>query len=154
MSGRPIKNKVIITLVGVKQARKGLEFLHEKPCEKCEKCEYCNVCTGNLEVGRVYRIVKLREKVLPCPLHEGGVRVVEVIESEVSAAIPQRIALEGAVITFHQVECGNFGCRNRSFCFPLGIYEGDRCEIVGLGEKIDCMRGDSLIIAKLRRIVS
>jgi len=148
------KGKFTITLVGVKQARKGLEFLHEKPSEKCETCEYYRVCIGNLEVGRIYRIVGLREKVFSCPLHEGGVRVVEVVESEISAAVPQKIALEGAVIVFQQRMCENFACKNRSLCFPAGIYEGDRCKIVGLGEKIDCEIGDSLRIAKLKRIPS
>ena len=154
MSKKINKGRVIITLIGVKQARKGLEFLHEKPSEKCETCEYREVCIGNLEVGRVYQIVRLREKILPCPLHEGGVRVVEVVESEISAAIPQKLALEGAVITFHKMACENLKCKNRSLCFPLGIYEGDRCEIISLGEKIDCKMGNTLRIAKLKRIVS
>jgi len=78
---RKAKEEKIITMVGVKQARKGFEFLHESPSEKCEKCKYYRVCIGNLEAGRVYRIVGLREKTFPCPLHEGGVRVVEVVES-------------------------------------------------------------------------
>ena len=42
----------IITLVGVKQARKGLKFLHEKSSEKCENCEYYKVCIENLETGQ------------------------------------------------------------------------------------------------------
>ena len=151
---RKAKKEKIITMIGVKQARKGFEFLHESPSEKCEKCEYYRVCIGNLEAGRVYRIVGLREKTFPCPLHEGGVRVVEVVESEISAVIPQRIALEGAVITFHKIACGNLACKYRNLCFPVGIYDGDRCEIVELGEKIDCEAGNSLRIVKLRRIPS
>jgi len=144
----------IITLVGVKQARKGLEFLHEKPSEKCENCEYYKVCIGNLETGRVYRIIKLRDKVFPCPIHENGVRVVEVVESEISAAINQKVALEGAVITFHLEECENASCKYRSLCFPIGLYEGDRCEIVKVEEKIECEKGLRLVAVKLKRIVA
>jgi len=151
---RKTKKEKIITMVGVKQARKGFEFLHETPSEKCKKCQYYKVCIGNLEAGRVYRIVGLREKTFSCPLHEGGVRVVEVVESEISAAIPQKIALEGAVITFHKIVCENFTCKYRGLCFPVGIYDGDRCEIVGLSDKIDCKVGNLLRIVKLRRISS
>jgi len=151
---RKTKKDKIITLVGIKQARKGFEFLHESPSEKCKKCEYYRVCIENLEVGRVYRVVGLREKVFPCPLHEGGARVVEVVESEISAAIPQKLALEGAIITFHKITCENFACKYRSLCFPIGIYEGDRCEIVSIGERIDCEMKNSLRAVKLRRIPS
>jgi len=143
----------IITLVGVKQARKGLKFLHEKSSEKCENCEYYKVCIGNLETGRVYKIVKLRDKVFPCPIHEGGVKVVEVVESEIFAAISEKMALEGAVIIFHPEECENISCKYKNLCFPTGLYMGDRCEIVKVEDKIECEKGLQLVKAELKRIV-
>jgi len=145
------KNR-IITLVGVKQAHKGLKFLHEEPAEECKNCEYYRVCIENLEAGRVYKIVKLRENVFPCPIHEDGARVVEVIESEISTAISQKTALEGAVITFQPIKCDNFDCKYRSLCFPIGLYVGDRCEIVKVEDKIECEKGLRLVRVKLKRV--
>jgi hypothetical protein len=107
-----------------------------------------------LEVGRVYRVVRLRKKIFPCPLHEEGVRVVEVVESEISAAIPQKIALEGAVIIFRPEKCEKITCLNRNLCFPIGLFDGDRCEIVEVEKKIDCEKGLLLVTAKLRRTAS
>jgi len=104
-----------------------------------------------LEVGRVYEVVGLRDKVFSCKLHEDGVRVVEVVESNIPAAIPSRKAFEGAVITFYSQKCEFSLCEYSELCEPAGIYDGDRCKILEVGEKIKCKCGLSLVKVSLSR---
>jgi len=141
----------IITMIGVKQATVGLTFIYHGPCPACEGCEYRKVCVENLEPGRVYRIVGLRERVFPCRVHEGGVRVVEVVEADVEAALPSKVAIEGATITFQPRECGQVDCEHYNLCFPVGLFRGDHCAILKVGERIRCREGLSLTRVVLRR---
>ncbi len=147
-------NNIIITLVGVKQAKENFIFLHQGGSEKCKKCEYYKICVEKLEVGRIYRIVKLHRKVFPCSIHEEGVRVVEVMESNVPAAIPANLAIEGAVITFLEHECNIEDCRYSEICFPIGLNEGDKCKVMEVLGKIPCPEKLPLVKVMLRRFSS
>jgi len=148
------KKKRLVTLVGKKQARKGFKFIFSMPSAQCENCEYRQVCVEKLEPERVYQVVRLRENVFPCPLHEEGVRVVEVVEAEVSAAIPSKLAVEGATIVFKIPECEAASCENAALCYPVGLKNGDKCLIVGVEKKLSCAEGFSLVKARLRRVSS
>jgi hypothetical protein len=144
----------VITFVGAKQAKRGFKFLVAIPPTQCEKCEYHHVCIENLEVGRIYEVTCLRENVFPCPLHDEGVRVVEVVEADISAAIPSRMAVEGASIIFRLHECGENLCKKVDLCRPVGLMEGDKCVILAVEEKVECEEGLSLVKVKLRRVFS
>ena len=146
------KDRCLITLVGIRQAREGYAFIHRGASARCRGCERYRVCIGNLEVGRVYKVVGLRERVFPCELHEVGVRVVEVVEADVSATIPAKLAIEGAVITFQPQECDVRTCRSHEFCVPHGLVGGDRCTILEVGESVSCFKGLSLVRVVLRRL--
>lgn len=148
------KKKRLVTLVGKKQARKGFKFVFSAPSAQCENCEYGRVCVEKLKPGRVYQVVRLRENVFPCPLHEGGVRVVEVVEAEVSAAIPSKLAVEGATIVFKSPECETALCENATLCYPVGLKNGDKCIIVKVEEKLSCIEGFSHVKARLQRVSS
>jgi len=148
------KKRRIITLIGAKQATKGFKFAFSTLSARCEKCEYRGVCVGNLELGRVYQVVNVLENVFPCPLHEEGVRVVEVVEADIPASIPSKIAVERATIIFKVRECGDITCRNVVFCNPIGLVNGDRCLIVKLEGKLGCIEGFSLVKTLLRRFPS
>jgi len=147
------KPKPIITLIGVRQAKKGLKFIHEPSSEKCKDCQLYRVCIENLERGRVYEIVGLRNKKFPCLLHDEGVRVVEVVESDIASTVPQKSALEGATITFHAQNCENQFCKFKSLCEPVGLFDGDKCQIVKVENKIECPLGYDLVKVLLRRII-
>jgi hypothetical protein len=149
-----VQERPVITLVGVRQAKEGFVFIHQGPSSGCEGCECYQVCIKNLEAGRVYRVIRLREKVFPCRLHEVGVRVVEVVESDISAALPSKLAIEGAVITFRKAECDVQACEHRELCVPHGLVNGDHCTVLKTEENVACPRGLSLVRAVLRRLPS
>jgi len=143
----------VITLLGVGQARVGMKFLHEGASSLCEGCKYSSVCLGNVEEGRVYVVEEVLENVLPCPVHEGGVRAVRVVEADISTAIPVEVAVEGAVIRLEFRKCDVNDCPSWSLCFPLGLKDGDKCKILKLGERVECRRGLNLVRALVHRHV-
>lgn len=147
------KSKSIITLIGVRQAKKGLKFVHQMLSEKCVGCQLYRVCIENLEQGRVYEIVSLRDRKFPCVLHDEEVRVVEVVESDIISAVPQKLALEGAIITFYAQNCENQNCGFKTLCKPIGLFDGDKCQIVKVEDRIECPLGYELVKVLLRRIV-
>lgn len=152
MTGTKRKDRYLVTLIGVKQAKVGHTFIHKGPSAGCEHCKLQQTCIKNLEAGRVYRIVRLREKIFPCELHETGVRVVEVVESDVWTTLPPKLAMEGAVITFQEQECDMQVCEHYEYCLPCGLVDGDRCAILEVGENVVCSRGLSLVKAVVRRL--
>lgn len=141
----------MISFCGLKQAQVGFRFVHLGPAKQCLACELMRFCQGKLEKGRIYDVVALRPKVFPCPLHEGGVRVVEVEEAPVQAAIPARSAIEGAVIAFSQQDCELQNCPSSAECRPVGLIDGDRCQILSLLGRVNCLKGRELRTALLKR---
>lgn len=137
----------IVTLCGVKQAKPGLTFIAYEPSEACLECRLYKVCVGKLEPSRLYRVVEAKNRVFPCPLHEGGVKLVVVEESPVEAAMEDRLIVEGATTVFKPVGC-RVKCPNRSLCIPEGLKEGDRCFILKVGDRLECLGG-----LRLRRVL-
>jgi len=112
----------IVTLVGVKQARVGYRFIFlDVLSEYCNGCERRPVCLGNLEAKRVYEVIKVRGKVFPCKVHADGVSVVEVVESDIIAAVPKTQAFEGAILTFQSLECEDFECPMYEICHQKNV---------------------------------
>ena len=145
-------DKPIITLVGSKQARIGFTFIHEGPAKICKNCIYNTVCVDNLKRGWVYQVVSLRDKHLPCEIHEGNARVVEVQQAEVKSAIESRLAIPGGIISFNPQHCENDECPNFSFCVPVFLKEGDKYKIADVKNPIDCPLSRSLVFALLLRV--
>lgn len=143
--------KIIVTLVSAGQAKAGLSFIHRGAGERCGECRYLSVCVKNLEDNRVYKIVNVRNKILRCELYDVDMMVVEVVESEVPAAITPKQSVEGAIITFHPQECSGRNCENAALCFPEGLRDGDRCEVIEVGDQIKCPIGLQLRRTLLRR---
>lgn len=142
----------MITLIGVKQAKEGYAFIHQGPSSQCEGCKYYRVCIDNLEVGRIYQVSGLREKVFPCELHEVGVRVVEVTELDIQATLPSKLAIDGAVITFNAQDCDLQICENHKLCVPRGLFDNERCAITEIAENVSCLKGLSLVKVVLHRL--
>ena len=141
----------IVTLCGVKQAKPGFTFIAYKPTERCLKCRLYKVCVGKLEPSRLYRVVEVKDRIFPCPLHEDGVRLVVVEESPVEAAMEDRLLVEGATIVFKPIEC-RVRCPNRGLCTPEGLKKGDKCLILKLGDRVECIVGLRLRRALLKRV--
>jgi len=142
-----------VTLVGIKQAKKGFKFIHLGPSEQCNNCPLYKTCMGNLEKGRVYEVVEVRNIKHSCSLHEEGVMVVEVQEAEIEAIIDKKVAFEGAIITFHPQKCSEGSCKFLKSCFPPGLKDGDKCKIKEIKEKnVECKLGKKLVVVRLKRM--
>jgi len=139
----------IITLVGEKLARPGFEFIYYGPAEPCKTCKLAGVCVGNLEPGRRYKILRVRS--MPshsCPLHEGKVRVVEVVEPSIEIAIEPRLAIAGSVIKVHFADCSDK--EKESLFRPEGLFEGDHVKIIEVLDDVEC-DGKTYKVVKVMR---
>jgi len=145
-----INGRKTVTLIGTAQAQVGGVFIHKGPGSRCENCEYFKVCIKNVQPERVYEIVKVREKFLRCKLYEADMQVVEVVDAEILAAIPSKQTIVGIVITFQTPECKNESCENYELCFPTGLRDNDRCEVLEVIGSLQCSLGASLKRASLR----
>ena len=128
--------KKVLTLIGVRQAKVGYKFVFERLLPECKLCDLYQVCMESLEPGRVYVVIGVRDIFHSCPIHEKGVRVVEVQEAEVEATVKSQFAVEGGIITFNPIKCENADCPYVSLCMPIGLRPGDKCKIVRVGERI------------------
>lgn len=146
------ENKVIITLISVGQAKIGSLFIHRGAGAKCSECKYFNICVKNLEPNRIYKITGLRNNVLKCDLYEVDMRVVEVIEEALEAAIPAKQCIEGAIIIFNAQKCHHQNCRNMKLCLPEGLMDGDKCRVVKVYGGIQCPMGFQLRMVLLSRV--
>ncbi|MBS7624029.1 UPF0179 family protein [Candidatus Bathyarchaeota archaeon] len=151
VGGRDKRIRTIVTLVGVGQAKVGELFVHKGSGVKCAECRYFNVCVKNLESGRLYRIVGLRNRVLKCEVYEVDMRVVEVVEAEILAAVPSKQAIKGVLLIFCSQRCEKQDCNNYDLCLPEYLRDGDRCEVVEVYGSISCPKGLQLSRVLLRR---
>ena len=143
----------IITLVPRAFAKKGYKFVFEgKVSEECKECPLYNVCVKNLEKGRVYEIVNVRNKKHKCKVYGSEVVVVEVREADIEALIKTSLAIEGAIISYSPLNCNEYSCPYFKLCKPLGVKVGDKYKIVKVLEKLKCSRGLSLTRVLLRRV--
>lgn len=130
----------IITLVGKKLAKVGNEFIYLGITQKCRNCKLKTVCS-NLQEGRIYKIVKLRDKEHACSLHEEGVVAVEVQKLPHEVNVKKEEA-EATAVAFHKIKCNNISCNEYMFCHPP-IKEKEY-KIVEVKEDVECPRGYNL----------
>lgn len=139
---------VQITLVGEGQATVGREFVYRGPQPECRPCKVKAVCL-NQDLGRRYRITKVRGVRHDCILNEGQARVVEVEPAPPECSIASRTAVEGAVRAYEKIVCANAACLNYRTCHPVGIEPGARMRILEVGPELDCPLGYSIVSAKV-----
>ncbi len=140
-----------VTIVGMDQARLGYSFLFQGSTSICKNCEFYNACVENLESGRVYRIVDVGKRKLPCKLLQEEGFVVEVEESPIEVCLDRRLAIRDAIITFNPVSCGVRTCGNYEKCTPVGLVAGDRCKVIESGQAVQCPEKLELVLASLLR---
>ncbi len=119
----------IVTLIGEKLANEGEEFIFMGTAKKCDECRLKKAC-ANLEVGRRYRVERVREGIKhDCYIHEGEVCVVEVIEPPIKAVIEAKQAVKGSKIVFKIMNCESSPSL-LDLCHPAGLMDGDRCTVL------------------------
>ncbi|MHC1596667.1 MAG: UPF0179 family protein [Candidatus Syntropharchaeales archaeon] len=149
------ESEVIVTLIGMRLAREGVEFVVNKTPDECENCRMRNTCT-NLDEGRRYRVLKVRSGTgHDCPIHDGGVIAVEVVEPTIKAAIDSKKCFDRSKIVYVPKVCSFIDCKFRDFCFPPGLIRGDKYVILNvLGDLQDsCQDNRSLKVVELKRAV-
>ena len=139
---------VLITLVGVTQARIGNRFYFIGPLTECKECRLRGVCF-NLEPGSMYEVVALRDAVHECPVHEGSVRAVEVERKPIIAAVQSKLAIDGSTVTFENKRCDNIGCENRAYCVSICIKDSTKLRITDVLGDIECPNGENIKLVKL-----
>jgi uncharacterized protein (UPF0179 family) len=137
-----------ITLVGDEQATVDHEFVYRGPQPECRPCRVKAACL-NQELGRRYRVTKVRDVRHECLLNEGQARVVEVTAEPPECSVTVRTAVEGAVRAYERIVCANAACPNYRTCHPLGLEPGMRIRILGVGPELDCPLGYSLVSTKV-----
>ena len=146
---------IIVTLIGMKLAREGVEFVFTATPDECENCRMRSTCT-NLDEGRRYRVVKVRSGTgHDCPIHDGGVIAVEVVEPTIRAAIDSKKCFDRSKIIYEPKDCRFIDCKFREFCFPPGLIKGDKYVILNiLGDLQDnCENARSLKVVELKRAI-
>lgn len=134
---------VQITLVGERQAQVGHEFVYRGPQPECGPCRVRAACL-NQDLGRRYRVVRVRTVAHACLLNEERARVVEVDASPPSVSLPGPAAVEGARVTYEKIVCANAACPNYRTCHPIGIEAGMKLKVLEVGRELDCPIGYAL----------
>ena len=144
---------ITITSVPKAFAKRGYKFVFEgKVSEECKECPLYNVCIKNLETGRVYEIVNVRNKKHKCKVYGSEIVVVEVREADIEALIKTSMAIEGAIISYSSPNCNEYLCPYFKLCKPPGVKLGDKYKVIRVLEKLKCSRGYSLTKVLLRRV--
>lgn len=144
-----------ITLIGSGLAEPGQEFIYRGGTAACDDCPHRDNCL-NLRDGVRYRVESVREggQELDCEIHEGGgVRAVEVVESEVVAQVESRMAFEGSKVTVREDACDKKDCPAYKYCVPEGFDFGEPYtinEVVGKNP-VDCHYDKSLRMVELEK---
>lgn len=98
---------------------------------------------------KVYRIIEVREKTFECPVH-GEVKPVKIVISDLRAALPEKIAIEGALVNFPYIKCDDMRKDLYDLCNPPGIKPGDRVLIKKVEGILGEYEGEKLILCILR----
>ncbi|RLF38635.1 MAG: hypothetical protein DRN12_08115 [Thermoplasmata archaeon] len=131
---------VLITLIGKKLAKVGDEFIYLGITQKCKNCRLKTVCS-NLQEGRTYKIVKIREKSHNCKLHDEGVIVVEVEKLPAEVNIKEKEA-EATAVNYRSIKCNNVLCEEFEACTPkIKEKEYKIVEVIG---DVECPKGYKL----------
>lgn len=142
-----------VTLIGAKLVKEGEEFIFLGASVDCGDCKLKNTCT-NLELGRRYRIEKVRDGMRhDCQIHEDGVCVVEVIEAPITAALEAAYAFKNSNIVFNHIDCDESNCELSESCQPAGLKAGDRCTIIEVigNAQAECKKGRGLKLVRIHK---
>jgi len=147
------ESDTIITLIGMKLAKVGNEFIFRGSARECEPCKLNKTCLG-LNIGSKYRIINLRNSGKhECFVHDSGVCAIEVIELPITMALESRKAIKGSKIVYEPISCNFTNCENFVICRPSGLRHGDKFTIINAEGEISglCRKGYSLKVVEVKR---
>ena len=130
---------MVVTLIGKKLAKEGVEFVYLGITKKCRSCKLKTVCS-NLEEGRRYRIIRVRDKEHKCELH-GEVVAVEVEKLPIIANVKKEQA-DATAIEWHPIKCDFVGCKEYEYCNPK--VKERKYRIVKVVGDVECPKGYEL----------
>jgi len=77
--------------------------------------------------------------------------LVEVEPAEIQFLLPPELAVEGAIITFMRPDCTKTLCERSHLCFPDGIRDGDKCEVLKVvNPNVECALGSKVTLVSVR----
>ncbi len=132
-----------ITLIGVDLAKKDGIFTFIGPLTgKCDECRIKNVCF-NLEEGKKYRILDVREQINPCFVYNGNkVSTIEVEEIDDTYNIQNsKRLMEGSSIELKSMKCDFLTCPFIEKCNLLNIKKPKKIVVKKIVKKIKCPKG-------------
>jgi uncharacterized protein (UPF0179 family) len=135
---------VIVTLIGERQAKEGVEFVYRGPLTECKECKLKTVCF-NLDIGARYRIKSIRDVHHDCRIHEDGVRVAEVERIQTKGSVSKKAALEGSTVSHEDIKCRTLGCANYRICHPIGLEKNAKVRIAKIKGDLSCTEGNRLV---------
>ncbi|MEM4577088.1 MAG: UPF0179 family protein [Candidatus Nezhaarchaeales archaeon] len=142
----------IITLVGELQAKPGFKFVFKGATDVCTLCKLKEVCVMKLEPGIMYKVVETLKKRHKCPLREGSVVVVRVVETEVDALIDAKVAVEDAILTLRRKSCNNRNCKLWSLCQNDYVKDGEKYRVLKVWEESVTCDGKKMVRVTLVRV--
>ncbi len=104
-----------ITLLAVGESREGFEFVYQGGAAPCRTCPFRHACL-TLDVGRRYKVTRVRDVTHPCALQETDAHVVEVAPVPRSLVVDARSAIVGSQVEVSRFPCRRLDCPNWSIC--------------------------------------
>lgn len=133
-------------------AKEGYKFIYVGGTPSCENCRLQGVCLANLETGRLYEVVSVRDVIHNCAVHDKVVAV-KVREPDVDVAIKSKLAIPGSSITWNEKECNKKLCEYyRTLCNPEYLHIGDRLQIRKEYDHVSCPKGEELTRVEVTRL--
>ncbi len=132
-----------ITLIGVDLAKTDEIFTFIGSLTgKCDECRIRNVCF-NLEEGKKYKIINVREQVNPCFVYnENKVSTIEVEEVDDTYNIQNsKRLMEGSSIELKSMKCDFLTCPFIEKCNLLNIKKTKKIVVKKIVKKIKCPKG-------------
>lgn len=140
-----------VTLIGERLAEVGTEFTYLGPCSDCKDCKVKSVCF-NLEKGKRYRVVGIRDTRHECKVHDSGVIAVDYEELPKECALEQKQVMEGMVVTVTNRGCENRHCSYYELCSEETLASPSKVKILQKKEQIECLEGKKLFRVEVEEV--
>ncbi len=141
---------MVETLVSVFLAKVNVEFLFLGGCPFKDRCKYVYICQENLKIGRIYRVVRVKDKFFNCFFHDEKVRVVSVETSPLEVALSQKNVYKETIVRCLLPNCEFYYCENYFLCNPPGLKSSDACKVLEvIGRIKKCRLGFSPVACKV-----
>src|SRR5215472_16905181 len=104
-----------ITLISSAQSKPWFEFVYGGAAPVCRTCPYRHACL-TLDVGRKYRVRRVRPVEHPCALQESLANVVEVEPVARTLVVDGSGPVAGGSVEIARSPCARLDCPNWSSC--------------------------------------